>query len=292
MVYQFHNDKDQNSTEWTDIIKRGIEMLYGEYQPEQEMQEFIALWGGFDQETLVRVLTEGQGEHRLLAICIIGESNLQQARALLLPFLQSIQPKERWLSAIYLGRRREELALPVLIIMLTEFLPCKEFSTPEEMSWFAEYRGAVVSTLLLWNDTSLVAAFRHAFAVSVEAERYLPDHPVFRRITLDYWYSYQDNLSYALGSKGAFGALMGIPISPLRQRIAMLKMIIGYKRVEIRRGASELVFGWEENGELKSSMKAMLEQYFGLSEEEQNDYLNNHNRDLRKRGQSLTSLIK
>jgi len=281
-------EKKQNRTEWPDFMKRGLEMLYGEYQPDQEMKEFIARWGGFDREALVRALAEGQGEDRLLAICLIGESGLPRARTLFLPFLQSSNPKERWLSALYLGRKKEKLALPVLITMLTEFLPSEEFPTPvTDLAWFDELRGRAVSTLLLWKDTSLVVAFRQAFATSVRAEEYLPDHPVRRRIVLLNWYSYQDGLSYALGRRGAFGALLGIPLSPHRQRIALLKMAMGYKQVEGRLVAGELEYGWEYEGPLRASMRAILRailaERFGLSHEEQKYYLDNYKRDLHAR---------
>jgi hypothetical protein len=84
---------------------------------------------------------------------------------------------------------------------------------------------------MLWKDTSLTASFRRAFVTSVRAERFLPDHPVKKRIILYNWYIYQDKLNYTLGRKGAFGALVGIPLSPRRHRIAMINMVIGYKQV-------------------------------------------------------------
>ena len=287
MTQLSQHGKEQPRTTWPDFLKRGLEMLYGEYQPDQEMKEFRARWGGVDRETFMRVLAEGKDEDRLLAICCIGESNLPQARTLLLPFLQSVDPKERWLSALYLGGRKEQLALPVLITMLTEYVPSEAAPTPTDMAWLDHYRGNVVSTLCLWEDASLVVAFRRALATSVNAEQYLPDHPVQRRIILLDWYGYQDGLSYALGSKGAFGALVGIPLSPRRQRIALLTMVMGYKQVEARLIGSELVFGWEQEGELRTSVKAVLEQRFGLSEEEQEYYLNHFKRDLAAREKHL-----
>ncbi len=291
MAQLSHNQEGQNRTKWPHFLKRGLKMLYGEYRPDQEMKAFIARWGGGDRETLVRVLAEGQGEDRLLAICVIGESDLPQARTLLLPFLQSVHPQERWLSALYLGREKEKLALPVLITMLTEYIPSEEFPTLviDDLAWFDELRGSVVSTLLLWKDASLIAAFRRALATSVKAEQYLPDHPVQRRIILLNWYAYQDGLSYALGSKGAFGALLEIPLSPSRQRIAILKMVMGYKKVKARLVASALEYPWEQEGEQRTSMKAVLEQRFGLSEEEQEYYLNHFKQDLAARERHLIS---
>ena len=290
MAHQSNNEKEQHKVQWPDFIQRGIEMLYGEYQPDQEVKEFIARWGGLDKETLVRALSEGQGEDRLLAICIIGESDLSQARILLLPFLHSPEAKERWFSALYLGRRKEKLALPVLITMLTEFLPSEESpSLVTDPAWFDQLRGRAVDTLLLWKEASLASVFRQAFLASVNGERYLPEHPVRRRILLRDWYSYQDGLSYALGRKGAFGALTGIPLSPRHQRIAIVKMAIGYKQVEAHLIAGELEYGWEQEGELRTSVKAVLAQRFGLSEGEQEYYLDTYKRDLDAREKGSTS---
>lgn len=287
MAHHYHDEWEQIRQNWPAFLKRGLAMLYGEYRPLQEMKAFLARWGGVDRETFVRVLANGQGVDRLLAICVLGESNLHQARTLLLPFLQSVHPQERWLSALYLGRKQEQLALPVLITMLTEYLPSENIPMPEDMMRFDELRVSAVSTLLLWKDASLVPAFRRALIRSVKAEQFLPDHPVQRRIILLNWYIYQDELSYALGRKGAFGALLGIPLSPRRQRIALLTMVMGYKQVKGHLIGSELVFGWEQLGELRSAMKAVLEQRFGLSEEEQEEALNQFKQELADRERQL-----
>jgi hypothetical protein len=101
MAHQSQNEKEQERTQWHANLKRGLNMLYGEYQPDQEMKAFLARWGGIDRETFVRVLAEGQGVERLLAICVLGESNLPQAQTLLLPFLQSIHPQEQMHTQLY-----------------------------------------------------------------------------------------------------------------------------------------------------------------------------------------------
>ncbi len=64
-------------------------------------------------------------------------------------------------------------------------------------------------------------------------------------------------------------------------------MVMGYKQVEARLIGSELVFGWEQEGELRTSVKAVLEQRFGLSEEEQEYYLTHFKRDLAAREKHL-----
>lgn len=287
MTLSYYEEWEQMQQKWPAYLKRGIDMLYGEYRPVEEMKAFLARWGGINLKTFVRVLSEGQDEERLLAICVIGESSLPRARALLLPFLSSDLPQALWISAIYLGRKKEKQALPILITMLTEYLPSKEFPIPDNMLWFDELRVSAASTLMFWNDASLVAAYRRAFLTSVNAEQYLPDHPVKRRIILYNWFGYQDKLSYALGRKGAFGALIGLPLSPCRQRIAMIKMVIGYKQVLLHTIDNRLVYSWEQNEELKTTMKAVLEQRFGLSKEEQEEALNQFKQDIADRESSL-----
>jgi hypothetical protein len=81
---------------------------------------------------------------------------------------------------------------------------------------------------------------------------------------------------------------VGISISQLRQRIAILQMVIGYTQLKPHLVGSELIVGWEEEGELRASVKAVLEQRFGLTEEEQENYLNSYKRDLRSREKSLS----
>ena len=83
-------------------------------------------------------------------------------------------PKERWISALYLGRKKERLALPILITILTEYLPSEEIPLPDNMMWFDELRVSAVSTLMLLNDASLTPAFRRAFVTRVNAEQFLP----------------------------------------------------------------------------------------------------------------------
>ena len=95
MTHLSLNEKEPNGTAWPDFVKRGLEMLYGEYQSDQEMKEFIARWGGFDREALVRALAEGHGEDRLLAICLIAESGLPRGHHPVLCVKSRALPKKR-----------------------------------------------------------------------------------------------------------------------------------------------------------------------------------------------------
>lgn len=62
MSHLSSSGKEQIGDNQTDFLKRAIEMLYGEYRPEQELEAFITHWGGTDPETFLRVLAEGQDE--------------------------------------------------------------------------------------------------------------------------------------------------------------------------------------------------------------------------------------
>ena len=189
-------DKERQSTsQWPDFIEHGFEMIYGEYIPAEQVEAFAKRWGGLNLENFVRALAEGQREDRLLAICVIGWSDSPQASSLLRPFLQSTDAKERWLSALCLGRMKESSALPFLISMLTEYLPSEQLPTlREDQGWFDEERIRVAFTLGLWEDPSLVPALRHAYASNVKAEQYipnLPDKPILKQ----FWYMYQHESS-------------------------------------------------------------------------------------------------
>jgi hypothetical protein len=224
----------------------------------------------------VRALSEGQGEERLLAICVIGCSDLPQASTLLLPFLQSSNAKERWLAALCLGRMKEEAAFPVLVSMLTEFLPSE--ASPllvEEQAWFDEERSQAAYTLSHWEGPALIPLFRHAYETSVQAERYLPDDPHILVLT-QVWYIYQDVLVRLLGRWGAFGALTGMMLPPYHLRLAIVNMAIGYCHAETRHGSGGLGYEWESEGVLRRELMSVLEQRFGLSKKEQKSYLDDY----------------
>ena len=111
---------------WPDSVSYAFEQLgYEDY--EEPLALFVKRWGGLDVETFARVLKEGQGDDSVLAIFALGSTGKPWACELLLPFLQSAQPMERWASAVCLGKMREEQALPVLLRTLTEFFPPKEW---------------------------------------------------------------------------------------------------------------------------------------------------------------------
>ncbi len=267
-------DKErQSASQWPDFIEHGFEMIYGEYIPDEEVEAFAKRWGGLNLENFVRAIKEGQREDRLLAICVIGWSDYPQASSLLRPFLQSTDAKERWLSALCLGRVKEAIAFPILISMLTEYLPSEQSPTlREDQGWFDEERIRVAFTLGLWEDPSLVPALRHAYASNVNAEQYIPNLPA-KPILKQSWYLYQETLMRLLGRWGAFGVLAGMILPPFHLKLAIVNIALGFCQVERRYEEFGAVYKWQDDATLNEELKLVMRQRFGLSEEEQNDYL-------------------
>lgn len=267
------DDESQGKRNWPAYIEHGFGMMYDGYIPDEEVEAFSSRWGGLDLNSFERVLAEGQGEDKLLAICVIGWSGLPQATQLLLPFVQSFCAKERWLSALCLGRMKEETAFPVLISILTEFLPSP--ASPllvEEQAWFDEERIEAAYTLSRWENPSLIPLFRRAYETSVQAERYLPDDPHIPVLTQT-WYIYQDVLIRILGRWGAFGVLTGIKLPPYHLQTAVVNFALGYCHLEDLFERWGSAYDWWNDEAFKKILKLVLQQRFGLSEGEQDTYL-------------------
>src|SRR5712692_8472862 len=191
-------EKGKEMFDYPEYVIEAFALTYGQ-QMEEFIEEFVGRWGNLDIETFERVLQEGQGEEKILAIFAISSAALphSQVRELLLPFLRSAEPRERWASADCLGQIKEEEALPVLIDLLEEGL------TPEwrqrDWCWYEDIRAYIPLTLGEWGDASLVPVLRHALHTVWEMEQQIAQlYPTWRR--------YQAMLSWALGYYGCFGA--------------------------------------------------------------------------------------
>ncbi len=214
---QLSNGKDNHEPETSPLsenLRRGFEKIYGENVPPMEIHIFMEQWEGFSVENLEQALLYGQERDRLLAICLLGEESLLSAQWLLRPCLHSSNPKERWLSASYLGKIKDEEAFPVLVHMLTEFLPSAQSSSlVEDQSWFDEMRTDILLVLRLWDTPILVEGFRTALIRVIQAEQYLPDLPRirFQRFA---WCTYQEGLLQELGRRGSFWSIVTCSFFP------------------------------------------------------------------------------
>lgn len=260
-------------SQWPAFIEQGFEMMYGEFIPDEAVEAFASRWGGLAPENWQRALLEGQGEDRLLALGVIGWSDFPQASSLLLPFLHSQQAKERWFSALGLGRMKQEAARPLLVSMLTDSLPSEQVPFLQaEQAWFDEERIRVALTLGLWDDPSFVPVFRQAYHLHVQAEQYLPDLPgIF--LLKQRWYLYQETLMRILGHWGALGVLAGMVLPPYHLRLAIINLALGYCQVAKRSEESGATYRWQDDAAFTQQLKGVLTQRFGIAEEEQDHYL-------------------
>src|SRR5258706_2199888 len=78
---------------------------------------------------LQRAATEGQEDERVFALFLIGALATPEAKDLLASFLNSAYRKERWASAISLGRLKQERAFSILQTYLLEGFEASELFT-------------------------------------------------------------------------------------------------------------------------------------------------------------------
>jgi hypothetical protein len=227
----------------------------GEYR--EPLEIFASRWGGLDLDVFRRALREGEEDDRVLALLAIGSTMTPEAQSQLLPFLESRVPMERWASALWLGRMHDERALPVLQTMLVEGLG------PLWLAWYLDFvhRSDIAYLLGEWGPASVVPWLRQAFQVALEVEQIWPTNQLL--------YHYQDALTYALGQRGAFGALVGLALPPERLGLPMVYLALGH--LQARRRYRDFLIGIILNKGLQEEVATVLEQQFGLSEQERDD---------------------
>ncbi len=260
-------------------IDRAFSEFYYEGH-EEAIERFASHWGGLDVETFSRVLEEGQGEDKVIALFALGYMATPQARERLLPFLQSTEPMERWASALCLGEMKDEHALPVLQGMLLEGLsPPIDPLFSENKSWLDGLRLRVAYLLGDWGPHSVIPLMRQAFATIWKLEQSEPQD--------EFLYYYQDALMYALGQRGAFGVLTGLALSPPRRRLAMLYLALGHLRAREHYDRINMAIIIDIDKGLQAEVARVLEQRFGLTAAEQSECIKHYweNSDVRWRRQ-------
>lgn len=242
---------------WPEYIDRAFRAFYYGGQYEKAIEAFAQRWGGFDAQSITRVLSEGTREEKALALFALGYSDVPGAREILLLYLQSTEPMERWVSALCLGEMKEERALPALFHMLDEFLPPRVHPLEREGGLYHFWRIKIAHLFGEWGRSDLAPVLRHGLEKSWNIEQAeQPDHK-------QVWHAYQDELVYALGRLGAFGALAGFSFPEPRFRLWMVTLSCGSLQARHRYG--DLLTQLQINEELKAEVAQVLEQRFGLS---------------------------
>lgn len=261
---------------------------------EEHVEKFHERWGGFDDETFVRVLDQkGKSQERVFALFALGHLATPGVASLLSPFLESSERMERWASAIALGRLKEERVLPSLQKMLLEGIGDHEEDGMEKeqaqslahlYGWYNFRRSTVAEVLGALGNAQAVPALRHALGACWKLEQ---QPGPFREgrwgYYSDYWHDFQDHLAYALGQLGAFGALLHLGLPESRLRIALTYLILGHLRVTAPEiFLPDLVPGLRNFLDEKAVMLVLAER-FGLSEEEQVSHLDQLPHDAEER---------
>lgn len=256
--------------QWPQYVTHAFKQLgYEDYAT--NIEAFANRWGGLEIEVFVRTLKEGHGQDKILAIFAIGFMSNTWARELLIPFLKSTQPMERWASALCLGKMKEEQAVPILINMLTEFFPPKEWPSYEgDDLWF--YNGCRLETIFIlmgWDSPEVVGALRNALQAYKHLEQLVPEHITTAR---RYWRGCQERVMYTLGYLGHFEVL-----SEIVKALDIVQPTLSSWRVYVALGSLQAHKTYPDvlrrsiprKSELREQVMAVLHEQFGLSSEEQ-----------------------
>lgn len=253
---------------WPEYIDRAFRSYYYGGQYEDAIESFAQRWGGFDAQSIARVLMQGTEEDKAVGLFILGYSDMPGAREKLLPYLQSVQPMERWVSALCLGEMKEEKALPVLISMLDEFLPPRMHPFERDGGLYHFWRTRIAYLFGEWGKNDLAPILRHALEKSWNIEQV--DSAYHKQV----WHDYQDELVYALGRLGAFGALAGFSLPEARLDLWMVILSCG--SLQARQRYSDLLTQLQINEELKAEVAQVLEHRFGLSAQKRTESIDNY----------------
>lgn len=253
---------------WPDFVQHAFRTYYYGGQYEKPLEAFEQRWGGFDAQTLLHALIVGSSEEKVLALLTIGYSDMPQKREMLLPYLQSAEPMERWASALCLGEMQEEKALSVLVHMLDEFLPPQSHPLERDGGLYHFWRSKAVALLGESGRSDLAPVLRQMLIKVWTIEQ--AEQGKRKQV----WHGYQDELVYALGRLGTFGALTGLDIPKARIRLWMITLVCGTLQARVRYG--DILTQIQIQQELKDEVALVLQQRFGLSAKEQLAYIDSY----------------
>ena len=253
---------------WPDYVERAFRLFYYGGQYEKHVEAFVQRWRELSVPTLRHVLTGGTPEEKVLALLALGYSGTPQATAIVLPYLESPIPMERWASALCLGELKDEHALPVLIHILDEFLPPEHHPLEREGGLYHFWRMKAVALLGDWERNDLAPVLRQALTKAWEFEQ--ADQGKRKQV----WHAYQDELVYVLGRLGTFGAFSGLTFSPSRLHFWIIVLCCGSLQARARYG--DVLTQIQINQELKDEVASTLQHRFGLSTKEQEEYINSY----------------
>jgi hypothetical protein len=244
---------------WPEYVDRAFRAVYYGGDEEREIEAFAQRWQGVEPEAFTRAFEQGTPQEKALALFVLSYSNNPNAQALLYRALESVEPMEQWASALCLGERKDEHALPVLLSCFQEFLPPRMHPLEREGGLYHSWRIRAASLLGEWGRKDLAPALRQALDTAWKLEQ---ADIVDRKHV---WHDYQDALLYALGQLEAFGALAGFSVPESRQWFWIVTLVCGSLQARSRYG--DLLTEIQTNETLKEEIAQVLEQRFGAPAE-------------------------
>ena len=219
---------------------------------------------------LQRALTEGNEENRLSALFLLGGLATPKARDLLISFLDSPYRRERWASAISLGRLKEERVFPLLQTLLLEGFAANEiFANSEglqaaeetcrlyrqtyqeqgqttfseayedvieqlrdmDYEWYLRQRSECALVLGAWGNPLAVPTLKEALQAAWKMEQDWPDYEGPDESGPEIWYFFQDRLAFALGQLEAWDALAVLRFPENHLLVARIYLVLGTLQV-------------------------------------------------------------
>ena len=251
-----------------DYLDRAFRAVYYGGDSEREIDAFAQHWKGLEAEAFLRAFESGTPEEKAVALFALSYSNHPNAQAMLYTALESVEPMEQWASALCLGERKDEQALPVLLSSFEELLPPRMHPLEREGGLYHSWRTRAASLLGEWGRKDLVPALREAFDTAWKLEQ---------ADTIDrkhVWHDYQDELVYALGHFEAFGALVGFSLPVPRLQFWIVLLACGSLQARSRYG--DLLTQVQINQTLREEIAQVLEQRFGVPGEKQTAYIDSY----------------
>lgn len=219
---------------------------------------------------LQRAITEGQEEDRVFALFLLGALATPEARDLLISFLDSGHRKERWASAISLGRLKEERVFALLQTFLLEgFVVSEIFANVGEpqvvqeacnfyqqklkehgraafsqtywhvlehlrnidYEWYIRQRSEIAIVLGTWGNPVVVPKLSEALQAAWRMEQDWPDYEGPDESGPTIWHFFQDHLAFALGQLGAWDTSLLAYLPQIHLLVARVYLILGSLQV-------------------------------------------------------------
>lgn len=278
---------------------------------EERIAAFRTRWGTLERDAFERALQEGDENDRLCALFALGYLAPAGVEDLLVPFLHSAVRKERWASAIVLGKGKDERAFPFLLALLLEemeYVPTQNDRDVERIEDDARKRvleadfASIIREYL--KDPTFASMFKQQHMHQSEYQWYTIHRltittllrewgdrraiPALRQTlaqcwqieqqrrlpggTSDLWHRLEDNLAYALGQLDASHPFDSLELPALGLQLARMYFVFGVLKINTLTLYSGNLLNFIWRGGIdRNRLVTTLQERFGLTEDESDD---------------------